>query len=110
MTPATTGGSVSRSLGSVGREKQKKMMEGRTNEGPKSNRGPRMNRVTSGNGEEAAEVTRYLHQLVTEVARVQRGYTASALPSILCSRQELAVALPKWKRFIDLAIPTLLFP
>ncbi len=48
-------------------------MEGRTNEIPKSNRKPRMNRVTSGNGEEAAEVTRFLHQLVTEVARVHGG-------------------------------------
>src|SRR6266480_2320127 len=110
MTPATTGGSVSRSLGSVGQEKRKKMMEGRTNEVPKSNRGPRRNRVTSGNGEEAAEVTRFLHQLVTEVARVHRGDSESALPSTPCSREELAVALPKWKRFIDLALVTLLFP
>jgi lipopolysaccharide/colanic/teichoic acid biosynthesis glycosyltransferase len=110
MTPATTGGSVSRSLGSVGQEKRKKMMEGRTNEVPKSNRKPRMNRVTSGNGEEAAEVTRFLHQLVTEVARVHRGDSESALPSTPCSREELAAALPKWKRFIDLAMVTLLFP
>ena len=117
MTPATTGGSVSRSLGSVGQEKRKKMMEGRTNEVPKSNREPRINRVTSGNGsgngEEAAEVTHFLHQLVTEVARVQRvhrGDSESALPSTPCSREELAAALPKWKRFIDLAMVTLLFP
>src|SRR6476620_9171089 len=86
------------------------MMEGRTHEFPKSNREPRMNRVTSGNGEEAAEVTRFLHQLVTEVARVHRGDFESALPSTPCSRQELAAALPKWKRFIDLAMVTLLFP
>src|SRR6476619_5548288 len=104
MTPATTGGSVSRSLGSVGQEKRQKMMEGRTHEVPKSNRQPRMNRVTSVNGEEeAAEVTRFLHQLVTEVARVHRGDSESALPSIPCSREELAAALPTWKRFIDLA-------
>jgi lipopolysaccharide/colanic/teichoic acid biosynthesis glycosyltransferase len=69
-----------------------------------------MNRVTSGNGEKAAEVTRFLHQLVTEVARVHRGDSESALPSTPCSRQELAAALPKWKRFIDLAMVTLLFP
>src|SRR5438477_491302 len=110
MTPATTGGSVSRSLGSVGQEKRKKMMEGRTNEIPKSNREPRMNRVTSGNGEEAAEVTRFLHQLVTEVARVHGGDSETRLPSNPYSREELAAALPKWKRFIDLAMVTLLFP
>jgi lipopolysaccharide/colanic/teichoic acid biosynthesis glycosyltransferase len=69
-----------------------------------------MNRVTSGNGEKAAEVTRFLHQLVTEVARVHRGDSESALPSTPCSREELAAALPKWKRFIDLAMVTLLFP
>jgi exopolysaccharide production protein ExoY len=110
MTPATTGGSVSRPLGSVGQEKRKKMMEGRTNEVPKSNREPRMNRVTSGNGEEPAEVTRFLHQLVTEVARVHRGDSERRLPSNPYSREELAAALPKWKRFIDLAMVTLLFP
>ena len=85
-------------------------MEGRTNEVPKSNRAPRMNRVTSGNGEEAAEVTRFLHQLVTEVARVHRGDSETGLPSNPYSREELAAALPKWKRFIDLAVITLLFP
>src|SRR5947208_4355476 len=110
MTPATTGGSVSRSLGSVGQEKRKKMMEGRTNEIPKSNREPRLNRVTSGNGEEAAEVSRLLHQLVTEVARVHGGDSETRFPSNLYSREELAAALPKWKRFIDLAMVTLLFP
>src|SRR6476646_9789535 len=110
MTPATTGGSVSRSLGSVEQEKRKKMMEGRTNEVSKSNREPRINRVTSGNGEEAVQVTRFLHQLVTEVARVHRGDSETALPSTPCSREELAAALPKWKRFIDLAMVTLLFP
>src|SRR5438309_10740775 len=114
MTPATRGGSVSRSLGSVGQEKRKKMMEGRTNEIPKSNREPRLNRVTSGNGEEAAEVTRFLHQLVTEVARVHGGDSETRLPTRLpsnpYSREELAAALPKWKRFIDLAMVTLLFP
>ena len=65
---------------------------------------------TTGNGEEAGEVTRFLHQLVTEVARVHRIDRDSALPSTPCSREELAAALPKWKRFIDLAMVTLLFP
>src|SRR5512133_79896 len=74
---------------------------------------PRRKRTpdTTVNGEEeAAEVTRFLHQLVTEVARVHRGDSESALPSTPCSREELAAALPKWKRFIDLAMVTLLFP
>src|SRR5205807_1070113 len=110
MTPATTGGSVSRSLGSLGQEKREKIMEGRTNEFRKSNREPRVNRVTSRNGQETPEVARLLHQLVTEVARVHRGDSDTALPSIPCSREELAAALPKWKRFIDLAMVTFLFP
>src|SRR5436305_13814424 len=106
MTPATRGGSVSRSLGSVGQEKRKKMMEGRTNEIPKSNREPRMNRVTSGNGEEAAEVTRFLHQLVTEVARVHGGDSETRLPSNPYSGAEPAAAFPKWNRSIALALFT----
>src|SRR5437870_9431418 len=110
MTPATTGGSVSRSLGSVGQKKRKKMMEGRTNEIPKTNREPRVNRVRSGDGEEAPEVTRLLHQLVTEVARLHRGDSETVFPSNPCSREELAAALPIWKRFIDLAVVTVLFP
>jgi lipopolysaccharide/colanic/teichoic acid biosynthesis glycosyltransferase len=74
---------------------------------------PRRKRTpdTTVNGEEeAAEVTSFLRQLVTEVARVHRGDSESALPSTPCSREELAAALPKWKRFIDLAMVTLLFP
>src|SRR5881392_1129470 len=112
MTPATTGGSVSRSLGSLGQEKSKKIMEGRINKVQKSNREPRVNRVApaNGNGEATPEVTRFLHQLVTEVARVHRGDSETAFPSTPCSPAELAAALPKWKRFIDLAVVTLLFP
>jgi lipopolysaccharide/colanic/teichoic acid biosynthesis glycosyltransferase len=110
MTPATTGGSVSRSLGSPRQKKREKIMEGRTNEFQKSNREPRVSRVTSRDGEETAEVARFLHQLVTEVARVHRGDSGTALPSTPCSREELAAALPKWKRFIDLAMVMLLFP
>jgi lipopolysaccharide/colanic/teichoic acid biosynthesis glycosyltransferase len=110
MTPATTGGSVSRSLGCLRQEKSEKTMEGRINEVRKSNCEPRVNRVAPANGEATAEVTRFLHQLVTEVARVHRGDSETALPSTPCSREELAAALPKWKRFIDLAMVTLLFP
>jgi exopolysaccharide production protein ExoY len=109
MMPATTGGSVSRSLGSLGQEKREQIMEGRISEVQKANREPRVNRVRSGDGEEATDVTRLLHQLVTEVARLHRDDSEMALPSN-CSREELAAALPKWKRFIDLAVVTLLFP
>jgi exopolysaccharide production protein ExoY len=110
MTPATTGGSVSRSVGLLGQEKRKQIMQGRISEAQKSNREPRVNRVVSGDGEETTEVTRLLHQLVTEVARVHRSDSDAAFPSNPCSREELAAALPKWKRFIDLAAVTLLFP
>jgi exopolysaccharide production protein ExoY len=109
MTPATTGGSVSRSLGSLGQEKREQIMEGRISEVRKTNREPRVNRVGSGDGEEATEVTRFLHQLVTEVARIHRSDSEMAPPSN-CTREELAAALPKWKRFIDLAMVTLLIP
>ncbi|PYM02674.1 MAG: hypothetical protein DMF19_02145 [Verrucomicrobia bacterium] len=110
MTPATTGGSVSQSLGLQGQEKREQIMEGRTSEVQKANREAPVDRVASGDGEEAPEVTRFLHQLVTEVARVHRGDSEPSFPSSPCSRAELAAALPKWKRFIDLAVVTLLFP
>jgi exopolysaccharide production protein ExoY len=109
MTPATTGGSVSRSLGSLGEEKREQIMEGRISEVRKTNREPRVNRVGSRDEEEATEVTRFLHQLVTEVARIHRSDSEMAPPSN-CTREELAAALPKWKRFIDLAMVTLLIP
>src|SRR5438067_9472635 len=87
-------------------------MEGRINKVQKSNREPRVNRVApaNGNGEATPEVTRLLHQLVTEVARIHRGDSQASFPSNPCSREELAAALPIWKRFIDLAVVTLLFP
>src|SRR5437660_5160118 len=110
MTPATTGGSVSQSLGLQGQEKREQIMEGRTSEVQKANREAPVDRVASGDGEEAPEVTRFLHQLVTEVARVHRSDSETAFPSNPCSRKELAAALPKWKRFIDLAVVTVLFP
>jgi lipopolysaccharide/colanic/teichoic acid biosynthesis glycosyltransferase len=65
---------------------------------------------TTVNGEEeAAEVTRFLHQIVTEVARVHRGESERSFPSNP-SLEELAIALPRWKRLIDLAMVTLLIP
>jgi len=85
-------------------------MEGRMSEVQKANRESRVDRVASANGEEAPEVTRLLHQLVTEVARIHRGDSQASFPSNPCSREELAAALPIWKRFIDLAVVTLLFP
>ena len=74
--------------------------------------GPQRKRTpdTTVNGEEeAAELTRFLHQVVTEVARIHRGDCGRSFPSD-SSREELAVGLPRWKRFIDLAIVTLLIP
>ena len=65
---------------------------------------------TTVNGEEeAAEVTRFRHQVITEMARIYRGDPEPSFPSNP-SREELAVALPRWKRFIDLAMVTLLIP
>ena len=65
---------------------------------------------TTVNGEEeATEVTVFLHQVVTEVARIHRGDPEPSFPSNP-SREELAVALPGWKRFIDLAMVILLIP
>src|SRR5207302_10710555 len=106
MMPATTGGSVSRSFGSLGQEKREQIMDGRMSEVQKPNREPRVNRVRSGAGEQAPEVTRLLHQLVTEVARLHRGDSATAFRSTPCSREELAAALPTWNRFTDLAVVT----
>ncbi|PYK47139.1 MAG: hypothetical protein DME46_00420 [Verrucomicrobia bacterium] len=85
-------------------------MEGRTSEVEKANREARVDRVASADGEKAPEVTRFLHQLVTEVARVHRGDSEASFSSSPCSREELAAALPKWKRLIDLAMVTLLSP
>jgi exopolysaccharide production protein ExoY len=103
MTPATTGGSVSRSFGSLGQEKREQSMEGRINKVQKANREPRVNRVASanGNGEATAEVTRFLHQLVTEVARVHRGDSEAVLPSTPYSREELL--FPVWLPIMTLA-------
>jgi exopolysaccharide production protein ExoY len=114
MTSATTGGSVSRSLESLGQEKREQIreqiMEGRTSEVQKANRSRRVDCIAPGDEEAAPEVTRFLHQLITEVARVHRGDSEASFSSNTYSREELAAALPKWKRFIDLALVTLLFP
>ena len=65
---------------------------------------------TTVNGEEkAAEVTGFRHQIITEMARIHRGDPEPSFPSNP-SREELAVALPRWKRFIDLAMVILLIP
>jgi exopolysaccharide production protein ExoY len=61
-------------------------------------------------GEPAAKLTRFLHQIVTEVARIDYGDSEPLFPSNPSSRDELVVALPRWKRFIDLAMVTLLIP
>ena len=58
---------------------------------------------------ESAEMTRILHHLVTEVARVHRGESDGA-PVEPYSREEFAAALPIWKRLLDLSIVALLFP
>ena len=64
---------------------------------------------TVNGGEEAAEVARFRHQVITEMARIHRGDPEPSFPSNP-SREELAVALLRWKGFIDLAIVTLLTP
>jgi lipopolysaccharide/colanic/teichoic acid biosynthesis glycosyltransferase len=64
----------------------------------------------SNGGERAAKLTRFLNQIVTEVARIDHGDSEPLFPSNPSSRDELGVALPRWKRFIDLAMVTLLIP
>src|SRR5262245_52504426 len=61
-------------------------------------------------GEEAAEVTRFRHKVITEATRVRRGDPEPSFPSNPFSREEPAVTLPRWKTFIDLAMVTLLAP
>lgn len=57
--------------------------------------------------EEAAEVTRFRHQVITEVARIHR---ADSEPLFLANPLRKELGLPGWKRFIDLAMLTLLMP
>jgi lipopolysaccharide/colanic/teichoic acid biosynthesis glycosyltransferase len=61
-------------------------------------------------GEEAAEITGFRHQIITEATRVHRGDPDPLFASNPFSREELAVILPRWKAFIDLAMVTLLAP
>lgn len=59
--------------------------------------------------EQAAGVTRFHQQVVTDMARIYRGDGETSYSSIP-RREEFAVALPGWKRFIDLAMVTLVIP
>ena len=58
------------------------------------------------NGEEKAAVTR----LCTQVAPIYRADPESSFYSKQFSCKDLEVALPRWKRFIDLAMVILLIP
>src|SRR5207237_7708385 len=51
-----------------------------------------------------------LQALFIQVRLLHRRVSEPVFPSNPCSREELAAALPIWKRFIDLAVVTLLFP
>src|SRR5689334_7741043 len=85
-------------------------MDGRTTELRMTKRKSRARRVASTGAPKSAEMTELLHHLVTEVARVHRGESESARGSQPCSAKELAAAMPKWKRLIDLLVVALLFP
>src|SRR5437763_8815555 len=87
-------------------------MDGRITEFQRTNRRSRVHRVAPVKDEKTAEVTRLLHNLMTEVARVHRGEpeTDDRSRLIPCSAEELAAALPKWKRILDLLLVVLLFP
>lgn len=87
-------------------------MDGRITEFQTANRRSRLDRVPPADQTKTAEVTRLLHKLVTEVARVHRGEAevAEAPNSNPCSPEELAAALPKWKRLLDLLLVAVLFP
>jgi exopolysaccharide production protein ExoY len=66
--------------------------------------------TTVNGGEEAAEVTRFRHQVSTGANRVHCGDPDHPFPSNPFFREELLVTLPRWKTFIDLAMVTLLVP
>ena len=85
-------------------------MDGRIFESRVTNRELRTHRVAARDAAESAEVTELLHHLVTEVARVHRGESDGTTRPQSYSAKELAAALPKWKRFLDLFIVALLFP
>jgi exopolysaccharide production protein ExoY len=106
MKPATKGGSVSQSRQRLKEKKLKQTMEGSAREVQRVNRELRVDGIAGRDGERTTEVTGLLRELVTEVARVHRGDCETAA----CSPQDLAAALPIWKRFLDLAIVSALLP
>jgi exopolysaccharide production protein ExoY len=106
MKPATKGGSVSQSRQGLKEKKLKQTMEGSAREVQRVNRELRVDGIAGRDGERTTEVTGLLRELVTEVARVHRGDCETAA----CSPQDLAAALPIWKRFLDLAIVSALLP
>ena len=55
-------------------------------------------------------MTELLRHLVTEVARVHRGECDATSGAQPYSPEELAAALPPWKRFLDVFIVAVLFP
>jgi exopolysaccharide production protein ExoY len=87
-------------------------MDGRGIENRMIHRGSRVDRVAPVQREQTTEVTHLLRNLMTEVARVHRGGTQipQRSPSNPYTAKELAAALPKWKRVLDLLIVGLLFP
>ena len=54
--------------------------------------------MTVNGEEEAAKLTCFLHQVVTEVARIDRGDSEPLFPSNPFSREELVVALRSEER------------
>jgi lipopolysaccharide/colanic/teichoic acid biosynthesis glycosyltransferase len=110
MQPATKGGSVSQPRQRLKEKKLKQTMEGRARDVQRVNRELRVDGTAGRDGEQTTEVTRLLRELVTEVARVHRGDSETAAYSDPCSPQDLAAALPIWKRFLDLAIVSALLP
>jgi exopolysaccharide production protein ExoY len=106
MKPATKGGSVSQFRQRLKEKKLKQTMEGSAREVQRVNRELRVDGIAGRDGERTTEVTGLLRELVTEVARVHRGDCETAA----CSPQDLAAALPIWKRFLDLAIVSALLP
>jgi len=87
-------------------------MDGRIIEFRTTNRKSRVDRVVPVKQEKTAELTRLLHNLMTEVARVHRGQSEISPPprADRTAGQELAAALPNWKRLLDLLLVALLFP
>jgi len=110
MRPATKGGSVSQSRQRLKEKKLKQTMEGRAGDVQRANRELRVDGTAGRDGERTTEVTRLLRELVTEVARVHRRDSETTAYSDHCSPEELAAALPIWKRFLDLAIVSALLP